>query len=191
MRELVCLVFLLGAACDKGVKASGAECKPAAAAIVNAFAKDRGVDSAVSKNAEVTITKLCVDDGWSAAARTCIAGTRTAEGFEECGHKHLTQLQDERLDDAASDLLADGAIALMQRFADKMCTCKDAKCAQSVSDEMMAWAQEQARRQKEPPKMSKRAIKRATAIGDRLGKCMQTAMSPEPPPPAPPPPAAR
>jgi hypothetical protein len=57
-----------------------------------------------------------------------------------------------------------------------MCKCKDAKCAQDVSDKMTKWSQEQSKNQKEPPKMSEADTKKAAEIGEAMGKCMQAAM---------------
>src|SRR5262245_58859530 len=68
------------------------------------------------------------------------------------------------------------AMAKMTEFKDEMCKCKDAKCAQDVSDKMMKWSQEQSKNQKEPPKMNEEDTKKAAAIGEEMGKCMQTAM---------------
>ena len=69
------------------------------------------------------------------------------------------------------------ALAKMRELKDEMCKCKDAKCAQDVSDKMTKWSQEQSKNQKEPPKMSEEDQKKAAAIGEEMGKCMQTAMS--------------
>ncbi len=68
------------------------------------------------------------------------------------------------------------AMAKMTEFKDEMCKCKDAKCAQDVSDRMTKWSQEQSKNQKEPPKMSEEDTKKAAAIGEEMGKCMQAAM---------------
>jgi hypothetical protein len=68
------------------------------------------------------------------------------------------------------------AMAKMTEFKDEMCKCKDAKCAQDVSDKMTKWSQEQSKNQKEPPKMSEEDTKKAAAIGEEMGKCMQAAM---------------
>jgi hypothetical protein len=70
----------------------------------------------------------------------------------------------------------DGAMAKMEQFKNEMCTCKDTKCAQKVSDEMSTWAQNMAKTNREPPRMSEADTKRATEIGEQMGKCMQTAM---------------
>ncbi len=69
------------------------------------------------------------------------------------------------------------AMAKMTEFKDEMCKCKDAKCAQDVSDKMTKWSQEQSKNAKEPPKMNEADTKKAQEIGEQMGKCMQTAMS--------------
>jgi len=70
------------------------------------------------------------------------------------------------------------AMAKMTEFKDEMCKCMDAACASSVSDKMMKWSAEQNKDKKEPPKMSEADTKKAAAIADEMGKCMQTAMAP-------------
>jgi hypothetical protein len=67
---------------------------------------------------------------------------------------------------------AGNAMAKMSEFADEMCKCKDAKCAQEVSDKMTKWGQEQSKNAKEPPKMNEAAQE----IGKRMGECMTKAM---------------
>ena len=74
------------------------------------------------------------------------------------------------------------AMAKMSEFKDEMCKCKDAKCAQDVSDKMTKWGQEQSKNQKEPPKMNEADTKKAQEIGTRMGECMQKAMTPAAPP---------
>ncbi|HUS27137.1 MAG TPA: hypothetical protein VMZ53_01465 [Kofleriaceae bacterium] len=68
------------------------------------------------------------------------------------------------------------AMAKMQEFADEMCKCKDAKCAQDVSDKMTKWGQEQSKNQKEPPKMNEADTAKAQEIGKKMGECMTKAM---------------
>ena len=72
------------------------------------------------------------------------------------------------------------AMAKMTEFKDKMCKCAehDTACAQTVSDEMKKWGEEQGKNQKEPPKMSEEDQKKAAAIGEEMGKSMQKAMTP-------------
>jgi hypothetical protein len=73
---------------------------------------------------------------------------------------------------------AAAAMAKMTEFKDEMCKCKDATCAQEVSDKMTKWGQEQSKNQTQPPKMSDADQKKAAAIGEEMGKCMQAAMAP-------------
>ncbi|HEY1547810.1 MAG TPA: hypothetical protein VGG28_08320 [Kofleriaceae bacterium] len=68
------------------------------------------------------------------------------------------------------------AMAKMGEFKDEMCKCSDTKCAQKVSDEMSVWAQKMAKSNREPPRMSEEDTKRATVLGEEMGKCMQKAM---------------
>ena len=66
-------------------------------------------------------------------------------------------------------------LAKLAELKAEMCACKDAKCAQDVSDKLVKWTQERAG--KPAPKMSDADAKKAAAIGDEMGKCMQTAMA--------------
>jgi hypothetical protein len=70
----------------------------------------------------------------------------------------------------------DDAMAKMEQFKNEMCTCKDTACAQKVSDEMAKWSQQMAKGNRMPPRMSDDDVKRATVIGEQMGKCMQKAM---------------
>ena len=74
------------------------------------------------------------------------------------------------------------AMAKMAEFKDAMCKCKDAKCAQDVSDKMTQWTQAQSSG-KEPPKLSDADQKKAAQLGEDMGKCMQAAMAASTPPP--------
>jgi hypothetical protein len=69
------------------------------------------------------------------------------------------------------------AIAKMDEFATKMCGCKDAKCAQGVTDEMTKWGAEEAKKgSKEDMKMSEDDQKKMSAATEKMTKCMTTAM---------------
>ena len=70
------------------------------------------------------------------------------------------------------------AVAKMTELEQAMCACKDAQCAQAVSDKLTAWTQEQAKNQK-GLKLSAEDTKKAAAISAQLGTCMQAAMSVE------------
>jgi len=83
-----------------------------------------------------------------------------------------------------ADNSAAAAMQKMEDFTTRMCACKDAACAQAVSDEMSKWSQEQAKNQKSPPKLSDNEQKRSVALGEQMGKCMQEAMAATATPPA-------
>jgi hypothetical protein len=69
------------------------------------------------------------------------------------------------------------AMEAMAHFRDEMCACKDTACATKVSDDMAKWSQDMSKHMDEPPRMTEEQTKRATEIGESMGKCMQTAMS--------------
>jgi hypothetical protein len=71
------------------------------------------------------------------------------------------------------------AIAKMEEFANKMCACKDAKCAQGVSDEMTKWGSEEAKKSdKAEMKYSDEEQKKLATATEKMTKCMTTAMTP-------------
>jgi hypothetical protein len=80
---------------------------------------------------------------------------------------------------------ADAAIAKMGKMADKLCACKDMKCAEGVMKEMSSM--------KEPSgKPSKAQMEKAMKIAEKMAECqkklMQADMPPVPPTPPPAPP---
>ena len=64
------------------------------------------------------------------------------------------------------------ATAKLTELKEEMCKCKDAKCAQDVSDKMTKWSTEQAKNQKEAPRVTEKDQK----LSEDLGKCMQAAL---------------
>lgn len=82
--------------------------------------------------------------------------------------------------DAAED--AGKVLAKMTELRDEMCKCRDARCAQDVSDKMSTWMQEQSKGKATPPNLSAEATKQAAAIGEEMSTCMQTAMAASTPP---------
>jgi hypothetical protein len=62
-------------------------------------------------------------------------------------------------------------------FTDEMCACRDTACASRVSDEMTKWSVQMAKQQRTPPRMTEGDTKRFTELGERMGKCMQAAMT--------------
>jgi Sec-independent protein translocase protein TatA len=80
---------------------------------------------------------------------------------------------------------AGAAIEKMREFKNEMCKCKDAKCAQDVSDRMSKWTHDQSKEGKSQPKFDEAQQKQASDLGKELGTCMGSAMmASTPPPPA-------
>jgi hypothetical protein len=70
------------------------------------------------------------------------------------------------------------AMAKMTEFKDKMCACKDAKCAQGVQEEMTKWSQEMAKNagDKKPEPMSEEDTKKYSEATTKMAECAQKAM---------------
>jgi hypothetical protein len=68
------------------------------------------------------------------------------------------------------------AMRTFDRFADEMCQCKDAACVTHISDDMTRWGTQMSKEMPQP-KLGDAQMKRAMAIGERMGQCMQKAMS--------------
>lgn len=80
---------------------------------------------------------------------------------------------------APARLTVSDAIAKMQEFTDEMCACTDKTCADAVAAKMTQWSQEMTQlHREEDMKPSEEDIKEMTAVAERLGKCMMTAMAP-------------
>jgi len=173
---------------DRETDAVAGECSQAAAAYAKTLRPKKGAKVEPGK-LEGIIAKHCVDDEWNKALRTCMAssGGEAAPGKPRpvCAERHQTQDQQEKLAAAVGpfvESIFEELMADMRRFADSMCACKDAKCAQGVSDELTKWSQELAKRMPEPPQMTEADQKRAAELGEKMGKCMQVAMTPAPAP---------
>jgi len=179
MRALVMAGVVLFA-CNQGPNPTK-ECGAGAEAFVKSVKLKAGADGTKLKP---LVVKTCVDDHWTVEARRCLEKATTKEDRSACEDKHLTGDQRKKLaatlEPFAESRTAE-AMAAMTKFKDKMCGCKEPKCAQDVSDEMTKWAQEMSKSTEEPPKMTEDDQKRAAAIGEEMGKCMQVAMSVETP----------
>lgn len=127
-----------------------------------------------------TIEKRCTDDNWTEAARGCFLAAKSDEERDKCSFTTLTGQQAEQLAQVRSNF--GEALDKMQAFTDQMCQCKDAPCAQQVSENVTKWAEEMSKQYKEPPKMSEADQERASKIGERMGKCMQDAIAASTPP---------
>lgn len=115
----------------------------------------------------------CDQDGWSVALRKCVASAHTRDDLDQCSLRHKV-IHHSVFADRSSNT---EAMAAMTGFKDKMCACTDTKCAQLVADDMTKWGQEQAKDNRDPPKMSEEEVRAFTQIGEDMGKCMQKAMS--------------
>lgn len=69
------------------------------------------------------------------------------------------------------------AMAKMSEFKDKMCACKDKKCADGVQDEMNKWTAENAKNAGDKPeKPDEKTMKEMQDVGTKYGECMAKAM---------------
>lgn len=80
-------------------------------------------------------------------------------------------------DAAPSSARGDAAIAKLNEFADAMCRCTTKACAQKTSDDMARWGQELAKTTSSDEQMTEAQTQQATAIGQRMGECVQKAMN--------------
>ena len=69
------------------------------------------------------------------------------------------------------------AIVKMREFTGEMCACKDAACAQRVSDEMTRWAQARGRDRDADMRPTDDETKEITDITKQMTDCMMKAMS--------------
>jgi hypothetical protein len=74
---------------------------------------------------------------------------------------------------------AGDAMAKMSEFKDKMCACKDKKCADEVQDAMNKWSAENAKSagDKKPEAPDEKTMKEMQEVGTKYGECMAKAMS--------------
>ena len=114
----------------------------------------------------------CEQKEWSRPARTCVDSAHSSADLVTCG----TTFELGKHGIFASHRNFEDAMAEMAQFRDQMCACKDTACAQHVSDDMTKWGQKLAKEQSEPPQFSEEDTRRATEIGETMGKCMQHAM---------------
>lgn len=121
----------------------------------------------------------CDQHEWTRPARECVGAAHTTDALVSCATTY--NLGTHGI--FSKSMSTEAAMKAMADFRDKICACKDTPCVQHVSDDMAKWSQDMAKADEEPPKMSEEDTKRATAIGEEMGKCMQKAMSSSPPTP--------
>lgn len=188
MRELVgvAIAMSLIAACGGGgskektvpENTAAVDCTSTAAVITRVLAAENKQPETAAVKTEVA--KRCTDDKWTADARNCLLGANTGQALHDCGYKTLTQEQQDKLDKTTASLTemnVERVFQDMTKFKDQLCACKDAACAQQVSDDMTKWSVELTKKEKDPPKLTDEQAKRAAEIGEQMGNCMQTAMS--------------
>ena len=115
----------------------------------------------------------CEQREWSQKARQCVAAAHTSEVLAACGTTYALGTRGIFRRMASFN----AAMRAMEHFRDEMCACTDTACAQATSDEMAKWSQDQARDDVDMPKLTDEQMKRATTLGEEMGKCMQKAMS--------------
>jgi hypothetical protein len=191
MHTLIWLVMFVGwaSACGGGQSAappvevpansSAPDCASTGGAVARALAQ-KG-ESADLAAVSADVAKRCSADTWSAEAIKCLGAAHDKKGIDACGYEHLTQSQQDKLDKATAPLSKTFGWSRvrpkMEEFRDQFCACKDAQCAQSVSDAMTKWSQELLEDERDPPQLSDQDTKEAAAIGEQMGRCMQAAMA--------------
>lgn len=156
---------------------SAPDCVSTGGAIARSLADEDTKDQIARASGK--ITERCSNDKWSGEAVSCLIAAPDARSVKECTYNHLTGLQADKLKLATAPLLTNSWSHVMKRmaqFKDQMCACKDATCAQQVSDDITKWSQEMTRAQREQPEMTEEDTKQAADIGEQMGKCMMSAM---------------
>ena len=74
---------------------------------------------------------------------------------------------------SASPAVVDGMLTKMSDFKDKICACPDQTCVAGVQDEMKQWGEELSKQGVKQPTLTDDQTKRATVIGEALGKCLK------------------
>ena len=76
----------------------------------------------------------------------------------------------------AQDERIEAAVDQMEQFTDELCACRDSICAQRVQERMSRWANDMAK-ENARTKPDKATQERMTKVGERMGACMQKALS--------------
>jgi hypothetical protein len=74
---------------------------------------------------------------------------------------------------SASPAVVDGMLTKMSEFKDKICACPDQTCVAGVQDEMKQWGEDLSKQGIKQPTLTDDQTKRATVIGEALGKCLK------------------
>lgn len=136
-----------------------------------AVEKIRAVASLRDREVTLTIGE-CDQQEWSLQTRQCVADAHASTDLSACATKFNIAKKGIFRDHASTA----SAMVELTKFKDQMCMCKDAACAQRVSDDMTKWGREMAKDDREPPKFTDEETKKFTEIGESMGLCMQKAM---------------
>ena len=104
------------------------------------------------RDKKADLVKRCIEDEWPRRMRRCVSEAEGNADLRACEEKH-----------DVSDPSAE-----MTRWADEVCACKTADCAQKIYDEAL-----KASRKNEGKSVSESAAKRYVKAGQRLSNCMQ------------------
>ena len=161
--SIVALVFV--AACSKG-------------------GMDAALDKMASFKDQVCACKdeACVDgvkkdmDKWMEGNKD-LKKKEPSEAQKKRGDEIFKALDEckEKIEGTAGAAKVGEAVTKMKGFADAMCACKDAACANKVNDEMAAYAKTMMDMKAKPTEAQ---MKEMTEISTRLGECMGKAMAP-------------
>lgn len=174
------VVSCVAASCDRGPRP--AECWQVVATI---RAPRPGETDDRLRDIKQAVLARCIQDKWSRAAIKCFATTASNDERTDCIENQLTAKQRElfvrEMSELTPELTAtqiDERLAKLVDFKDAMCSCRDAACADEVSQEMTRWAQDAAMQTSSPPRLSPADQERAAVIGSEMATCLQTAMGP-------------
>jgi len=184
------LVVAIIAACGK--KAEEAPRPPSCADVIEALLtrlqtsnKDNVMPAEMRSNLKAVLTNRCAEDKWSVEALACVQAAATDQQLKDCGYKHLSQEQSDKLARATvsivgEETLSQVAIRRMTEFMEQMCACSDKACADRVQEDMTKWSTEMAAKagDAKDQKADEVTMKKMTEVGQRYGECMTKAMAP-------------
>jgi hypothetical protein len=166
-------------ACDR--RPRPAECRQVVATM--RAAKPGEVDDRL-RDAKEAVLARCIQDKWSRAAIKCFATATSDDARKACIEKQLTEKQREQFVRAMNELAPepteaemDERLTKLAELKDAMCACRDAACANQVSDDMTRWSMAAVAQTRSPPtQLSAADQERAAAIGSEMATCLQAAM---------------
>lgn len=186
----VLTVCVLVAACG-GTKSEQDECATTISGsldrakpdLKNEAAKAREVAN-VLEQMKAIMAKRCREDRWSSAALACLRASTDTESAKACQSEHLTKEQHDKLLFDVSTYRRPGkeapavtsALAKMAEFRDRICTCTDRDCVDTVTKEMTAWGVEAAKAGPTPA-LDKGETKLSARLGEEIAECTKQALS--------------